>query len=70
MKKLEISQMEQIQGEGWGCWVGFGAVTVVGVCVIASVASGGALLPVMLTAGGKFAAASMTAAGLGAMDDC
>lgn len=70
MKKLDLNQMEQIQGEGWGCWAGFGVVAVVGVCVIASVASGGALLPVMLTAGGKFAAASMTAAGLGAMSDC
>lgn len=70
MKKLELNQMEQIQGEGWACWAGFGVVALVGVCVIASVASGGALLPVMLTAGGKFAAASMTAAGLGGMSGC
>jgi len=70
MKKLELNQMEQIQGEGWGCWGGFALVTVVGVCVIASVASGGTLAPVMLTAGGKAAAAISTAAGLGAMTDC
>jgi hypothetical protein len=47
VKKLELNQMEQIQGEGWGCWAGFGVVAVVGVLVIESVASGGALVPVM-----------------------
>ena len=69
MKKLELNQMENVQGGKCGAvgWAGFAVAVVVSAAVIGSVASGGTFAPVLLTAAGKFATASLTAAGLGTM---
>ena len=73
MKNLELTQMENVNGgecRGIG-WAGFGLVALAGTAVIVSVASGGTLLPVMLTIGGKAATATVTASGFSAMvADC
>ena len=71
MKKLELNQMEIV--EAGGCngtgWLGFGLVALASVGVIVAVASGGTMLPVLLTMAGKVAVAATTASGLGAMAD-
>jgi len=71
MKALSIERMEMVRGGGCNGigYAGFGVVAVVGICVIASVATGGAALPFLLTAAGKFSVATLTAAGVGAMYD-
>lgn len=71
MKKLELDQMAQIQGEGWKCWSGFGALVVVGVVAGAAiVSSGGTAAALLATGGGKLTAAALTAGGVMGLDDC
>lgn len=74
MRKLEFKEMEIIKAEGCGSlgWAGFGALVLVGaVAITAAVATGGAAAAFMATAGAKYEAAALTAAGVGAIySDC
>lgn len=71
MKSLDLNQMETINAGGCGVsgWLGFGLVVLAGAAVITAVASGGTLLPFILTMGGKVAVAGVTASGIGAIAD-
>ena len=74
MKNLELNKMEQIEAGGCGGlgWAGFGALILVGIVAGAAIIStGGAAAALLATGGGKLAAATLTAAGVGAIDaDC